>query len=90
MTGRGIVIDITESKSDGHVEDRAFFVTRTPTSPSLEHVATLTMEVRSKIDKLGEQPDSPLRRAVDALLWIIGRTLAQRGSGEKTPKRRLN
>ncbi|TNC12762.1 PAS domain-containing protein [Methylobacterium terricola] len=26
MVGRGIVIDITESKLDGHVEDRAFFL----------------------------------------------------------------
>lgn len=28
MVGRGIVIDITESKLDGHIEDRAFFMVK--------------------------------------------------------------
>jgi hypothetical protein len=88
--GRGIVIDITDSKSDGRVEDRAFFTTRAVAGPSLEHVAELAMEAQSEIDELGEREDSPLRRAVDALLWILGRTLARQGSMARTQKGRLN
>jgi hypothetical protein len=90
MVGRGIVIDITESKSDGRVEDRAFFVASDDGQPSLEHVAELTLKAREEIDELGEQESSPLRRAVDALLWIIGRTLAQRHDEPRDQTHRLN
>lgn len=88
--GRGIVIDITESKSDGHVGDPAFFVAQTANGPSLAQIASMVLEVRSQIDELGERSDSPLRRAVDALLWIIGRTLARQGQDTTERKRRLN
>ena len=90
MVGRGIVIDITESKSDGRVEDRAFFVASDRGQPSLEHIAELTLKARGEIDELGEQETSPLRRAVDALLWIIGRTLAQRYDEPRTEAHHLN
>lgn len=90
MVGRGIVIDITESKLDGRVEDRAFFVASDDRQPSLEHIAELTLTAREEIDALGEQESSPLRRAVDALLWIIGRTLALRQTEPIERKRQMN
>lgn len=90
MVGRGIVIDITESKSDGRVEDCAFFVASDDGQPSLDHVAELTLKARQEIDELGEQESSPLRRAVDALLWIIGRTLALRQTEPIKRKRQMN
>jgi hypothetical protein len=83
---RGIVIDITDSKSDGEIEDRAFFIEPDKTEPSLKHVANLIVEARCVIDELGEQPGSPLRTAVDVLLWNIGRALAkQHDAGEHDP-----
>jgi hypothetical protein len=90
MVGRGIVIDITESKLDGRVEDRAFFVRPEGAVPTLEHVASLVLEARGEIDELGEHESSPLRRAVDALLWIIGRTLALRQTEPVERKRQMN
>lgn len=90
IVGRGIVIDITESKADGRVEDSAFFVRPEGTNPSLEHIAALALEAREEMDNLGEHATSPLRRAMDALLFIIGRTLALRQTDTKTPKLRVN
>lgn len=90
VIGRGIVIDITESKGDGRVEDRAFFVRHAAAEASLEQVAHLALEVRNEIDELGETADSPLRKAIDTLLWVIGRSLVQRRDGVKSEKLTLN
>jgi len=75
MTGRGIIIDITESKMDGQVEDRALFFAPDGDGASLNHVAALTLEARQVIDALGEQEGSALRTAVDTLLWAVGRAI---------------
>jgi hypothetical protein len=90
VIGRGIVIDITDSKGDGRVEDRAFFVRHAPGEASLEQVAHLALEVRNEIDELGEKEDSPMRKAVDALLWVVGRSLVQRRDDAKSGKLTLN
>ncbi|MCJ2012202.1 PAS domain-containing protein [Methylobacterium sp. J-076] len=76
IIGRGIVIDITDSKSDGQVEDRAFFVKPEDTGPSLERLAGFAIEVHNEIEELGEAKGSILRQAIDTLLWAIGRKLA--------------
>lgn len=76
MIGRGIVIDITDSKTDGQVEDRAFFVKPEDTEPSLERLAGFAIQARDEIEELGEKKGSILRQAVDALLWAVGRALA--------------
>lgn len=90
VIGRGIVIDITDSKEDGRVEDRAFFVRPALAEASLEQVAHLALEVRNQIDELGEKEDSLLRKAVDALLWVVGRALVQRRDGVKSEKPTMN
>lgn len=90
MTGRGIIIDITESKLDGQVEDRALFYATGKSSPSLNHVASLALEVRQQIDELGEKDGSPLRNAIDALLWAVGRAMTAGKNSFKKPKRNIN
>lgn len=86
MIGRGIVIDITDSKSDGHVEDRAVFLKPEGSEPSLENLAALAIQARDEIKQLGEQKGSALWRAVDALLWAVGRALAI----QEKQRRRVN
>jgi len=90
MTGRGIIIDITESKLDGQVEDRALFYATGKGSPSLNRVAVLALEARQQIDDLGEKDGSPLRNAIDALLWAVGRAITAGRNSVKKPKRQIN
>ena len=90
MTGRGIIIDITESKMDGQVEDRALFFAPDSDGPSLDHVAALTLEARQEIDALGEKEGSHLRNAVDALLWAVGRAIIAAQGALKRPGRTIN
>lgn len=90
MTGRGIIIDITESKMDGQVEDRALFFAPTEASPSLDRLAAIALEARQEVDELGEKEGSPLRRTVDAFLWTIGQALAKAQGMPTQPRRDLN
>lgn len=82
MQGRGICIDITESKLDERVEDRAFFrdvsvgVDETP----LDRAAALAIEARRVIDTMGAEDRPALRQAVDGLLWAMRRALARQGA----------
>lgn len=90
MTGRGIIIDITESKLDGQVEDRALFYATGKGGPSLNHVAVLALEARQEIDDLGEKEGSPLRNAIDALLWAVGRAITAGTNRLEKLKRNIN
>jgi hypothetical protein len=77
MDGRGIVIDITDGKRDGHLENQVYFVKRPRAETSLERAADLAMAARRAIDAVGGSDGHALRHAVDALLWAIGRALAR-------------
>lgn len=90
MVGRGIVIDITDSKLDGHVEDRAFFlVEEDPAQENffdedpaglsrLDRAAAHAIATREAIDRLDETEKGEPRRIVDLLLLSLGRALARR------------
>ncbi|KMO11901.1 PAS domain-containing protein [Methylobacterium platani] len=78
MTGRGIVIDITESKLDGRAEDRAFFIAEEDTETPLERAAACAIQTRQAIDEFDGPEGLGLRRSVDALLLALGRALARR------------
>jgi hypothetical protein len=79
VLGRGIVIDITESKLDGLVEDKAYFLA--PETPDVEtpldRAATHAIEAREAIDAYAGPEAAILRRAINAVLWIVGCTLAR-------------
>lgn len=79
MQGRGILIDITDSKLDGHAEDRAMFIKPNEVKHPLDRAAELAIETRKSIDEIEGDEGRALRNAVDALLWLLGRTLARRG-----------
>lgn len=87
MVGRGIVIDITESKRDGHVEDCALFLAEEEEDVSdedpaglsrLDRAAAHAIATREAIDGLDERDRGDLRRIVDLLLLSFGRALARR------------
>ncbi len=78
MTGRGIVIDITESKHDGRTEDRAFFMTEEDAETPLDRAATCAIQARQAIEEVDGPEGLGLRQSVDALLLALGRALARR------------
>lgn len=78
MIGRGIVIDITDSKLDGRAEDRAFFLMEDDNETPLDRAAALTIQTRHAIDEVSGAEGLGLRRLVDALLLALGRALARR------------
>ncbi|WP_082173611.1 PAS domain-containing protein [Methylobacterium platani] len=78
VKGRGIVIDITESKLDGRVEDRAFFFTEEDTETPLDRAAACAIQARRAIDEVAGPERRGLRRSADALLLALGRALARR------------
>ncbi len=78
IVGRGIVIDITDSKADGDGEDRAFFMRAADPGPSLERLAGYALDAKNEVEELGETRGSILKQAVDNLLWAVGRALASR------------
>lgn len=77
MQGKGIIIDITESKLDGHVEDRALFIEPHAYKQPLDRAADLAVRTRQAIDEIGGHEGKALRQSIDSLLWLLGRILAR-------------
>ncbi len=77
VIGRGIVIDITESKLDGSTEDRAFFIDPHVAETPLQRAAGHAVAARHAIDETRCIDTPALRRSVDALLLDLGRALAR-------------
>lgn len=78
VSGRGICIDVTESKRGGAVEERAVFLSVTQAATPLDRAADHAIAARKAIDEVGDGEGRALRHAADALLWALGRHLAQR------------
>lgn len=80
-TARGIVIDITDSKLDGHVEDTALFARSTPDGEAaantpLVRACDRALDLKREVNALGE--DVPgLVHAVDLTLMLLGRRIAR-------------
>ena len=78
--GRGIVIDITESKIDGLVEDKAHFLA--PDIPEIEapldRAAGYALKLKEAADQYAGGDAAGLGRAINTVLWIIGCALARR------------
>lgn len=84
LFGRGIAIDVTESKQDGYAEGRAHFLISDPYSDAachLDRAAELALRTRQEIDALGGQSGTRLRACVDALLMELGLQIASRLGG---------
>lgn len=90
MMGRGIVIDITDSKLNGQMSDRAIFVMPDRDEGALDRIASLAIMARREIDELGERESSPLRKAIDTLLWAVGRALAAAQAAQGDRRSRFN
>ena len=76
--GRGIVIDITESKRDGHLDEEAVFLAM-PDAREWEPLYSATDSAISayrELEKLGAQGE-PLLAAARPLLVALGRELAK-------------
>ncbi|AMB48220.1 MULTISPECIES: PAS domain-containing protein [Methylobacteriaceae] len=78
VLGRGIVVDITEGKLNGQVEDRALFVSPNKNEAPLDQIATYALKARRAVDDVAGHEKTALRSAIDGLLWAVGRALAKR------------
>lgn len=87
VTGRGIVIDITESKLDGQAEDRAFFLMDEDDEAPLDRAAALALQARQAIVEVPGTEGIGLRRLVDTLLLALGHALARRISSLERSRR---
>lgn len=77
LYGRGIAIDITESKSTGHADDRLVYLPPLTGNSALERAVTHTLEARSAIDQIGGPESQTLRERINDVLWTLGRILAR-------------
>lgn len=89
MRGRGIIIDITESKLDGMVEDKAFFLAPdgSELETPLERATGHALQVRRALDDMERQDAAPLLDIINTFLWAIGRTLAREIGDQRDEKR---
>ncbi|MGW5957709.1 PAS domain-containing protein [Methylorubrum thiocyanatum] len=78
VLGRGIVVDITESKRSGQADDRRFLVLQERDETPLDRIATCALQARGAINDVAEHEKPALQSAVDGLLWAVGRALAKR------------
>lgn len=78
VLGRGIVVDITEGKLNGQLEDRALFVLPNKNEAPLDQIATYALQARRAVDDVAGHEEPALRSAIDGLLWAVGRALAKR------------
>ena len=77
VIGRGIVVDITESKLNWQADNHAFFVLQKNETP-LDRLATCALQARHAVDEVAGHDRTALRVAADALLWAVGRAIAKR------------
>ncbi|WP_244625635.1 PAS domain-containing protein [Methylobacterium mesophilicum] len=77
MFGRGIVIDVTDSRNDGHTDGPARFLT-TPEHPgsNLERMTERALEIERIIRDLDVQAAKALRPLIEPLLRELGRQIA--------------
>ncbi|XYD12654.1 PAS domain-containing protein (plasmid) [Methylobacterium sp. NMS12] len=77
MRGRGIVIDVTDSRTDGHIDGPAHFLAAYETSESvLERIADRAIEACELIRTLEADKSVRLRLLIDTLLHELGQQLA--------------
>ncbi|MCJ2067673.1 PAS domain-containing protein [Methylobacterium sp. J-030] len=77
MRGHGIVIDITDSRTDGQIDGPAHFLTAYESPGTiLERIADRAIEACELIRTLDVADSSRLRLLVDALLHELGRQIA--------------
>jgi hypothetical protein len=77
MRGRGIVIDITDTRVDGAVDGPAqFLATYAASGVLLERIADRAIELCDMIRDLEPESAKHLRVLIEALLYELGRQLA--------------
>ncbi|XYD12693.1 PAS domain-containing protein (plasmid) [Methylobacterium sp. NMS12] len=77
MRGRGIAVDITDTRMDSTVEGPAqFLATREATGTPLEQIADSALEICDMVRGLEPEGATRLRILIDALLHELGRQLA--------------
>ncbi|MFJ7439665.1 PAS domain-containing protein [Methylorubrum thiocyanatum] len=77
MRGRGIVIDITDARMDGHVEGQSHFLTAYEASEAvLERIADRVLDIHAMVCALEAEGSPRLRELAEALLLELGRQIA--------------
>lgn len=76
MYGRGIVVDVTDSRNDGHTDGPARFLTAHEASGSpLERMAERALEIWEMARDLDAEATKHLRPLIDGLLHELGRQI---------------
>lgn len=77
LYGRGIAIDISESKADGHADDRLVYLPQLTGDTPLERAANHAIEARAAIDQVRGFDVRVVRDKINAVLWILAKFLAK-------------
>ncbi|MCJ2111573.1 PAS domain-containing protein [Methylobacterium sp. E-025] len=85
MRGRGILIDMTDVRRDGHADGSMDFLAKDMAAPLLERIADGALQIRGMIDDLNPKGVKRLKPLVDALLLELGRQLAASLMHEAVP-----
>jgi hypothetical protein len=83
--GRGILIDMTDVRRDGHADGSMDFLAKDMAAPLLERIADGALQIRGMIGDLDPHGMKRLKPLVDALLLELGRQLAASLMHEAAP-----
>ncbi|MHC2106369.1 PAS domain-containing protein [Methylobacterium sp.] len=88
MFGRGIVIDVTDSRRDGHTDGPARFLTTPEVSgPLLESIAERALEIEEIGRGLDDETARQVRPLIEGLLYELGRQISASLAEDPTPER---
>lgn len=89
MVGRGIVLDVTDSRSDGHTEGPARFLsTREAPGSLLERMTERALDIERMGRDLDPETAKLLRPLIEPLLHELGRQIAAALAQERLPSQR--
>ena len=88
MFGRGIVIDVTDSRRDGHTDGPARFLTTPEVSgPLLKSIAERALEIEEMGRGLDDETARQVRPLIEGLLYELGRQISASLAEDPTPER---
>ena len=77
MRGRGIVIDVTDTRADGHVDGPSrYLAVREAAGSPAEHMADGALKLWEDMHQLDDDSAARLRPLLEALLFELGRQIA--------------
>ena len=76
VRGRGILVDMTDVRTDGHADGSMNFLSKDIAAPLLERIADKALEISEMLRGLDRAEAKRLKPLLDALLYELGRQIA--------------